>query len=90
MLAVADREGISMRTQDNELKVSIGARLRQARKNGGITLQRASEALDVSQQTIVCWEMGRQFPGIENLRGLALLYDISVDYLLGLDKSLPM
>lgn len=58
-------------------------RLKELRKIRGITQSELSKTLNVSQQTIGSWEVGRAEPNTEMLNRLAEFFNVSVDYLLG-------
>lgn len=62
--------------------MSSSERLREARKQRGISQTEAAERLGVARQTISRWECGECDPTLENLRGLADVYGMTVDALL--------
>ena len=43
---------------------NIGRKLRDARKNSGLTQESVAELLGVSRQTVSNWENGRSYPDI--------------------------
>lgn len=61
----------------------FGEKLRDLRIEKGITQSDLSKKLNVSQQTIGSWEVGRTEPSTENLHKLSELFNTSIDYLLG-------
>lgn len=58
-------------------------RIKSEREKLGITQSDLSKKLNVSQQTIGSWEVGRTEPSTENLQKLSELFNTSIDYLLG-------
>lgn len=61
-------------------------RLREARKNFGYTQAAVSELTGIRRSKISKLECGCLEPDLESLGTLASLYQVSVDWLLGLDK----
>lgn len=59
-------------------------RLRELRLEMEISTIKLAKALDVSSTAIARWENGKRTPNIEQLRKLALFFNVSSDYLLGL------
>lgn len=57
--------------------------IKKAREAAGLSQKQVSLELKVSAPTVCEWEKGKKFPSSENLRKLAKLYNVSVDYLLG-------
>lgn len=62
--------------------MSSSERLREARKQRGISQTEVAERLGVARQTVSRWECGESDPTLENLRGLADVYGMTVDALL--------
>ncbi|MCH8989078.1 MAG: helix-turn-helix transcriptional regulator [Chloroflexi bacterium] len=60
----------------------VGGRLRSARTNFGWTAEFLGERMDVSRQSVVNWESGRQLPQPTKLVRLGELLGVSVDWLL--------
>lgn len=66
-------------------KRAIGARLREARELKGLTVTAAAEALGYSQpKDISYWETGQRMPPVQQLVRLAVLYESTADFMLGL------
>lgn len=68
--------------------ISFSKRLREVRKNSGMTQSDFSEAFQFSAGTIAMWETGKRQPDFETLIRIARYFNVSTDYLLGLD-SIP-
>jgi len=60
-------------------------RYRKARKDASIRLEQASASLGVSVTTLLNWENGKTKPNAKNIRDMAELYDVSADYLIGIN-----
>lgn len=58
-------------------------RIRQLRKEKGITQIRLSIELGVSQETISAYEKGKYNPSVKNLMKLSEIFDADIDYILG-------
>ena len=67
----------------NFLMSKFGERLKELRRERGITQKQLAEVLEVSKTTICQWETMKQEPSIEMLMKLADLFHTSVDYLVG-------
>jgi transcriptional regulator with XRE-family HTH domain len=71
-----------MKTNGAETKMTLGEKLKSARKNEGLTQEQLAEKLMVSRQAITKWESDKGMPDIENLKQLSRLLNVSIDYLL--------
>ena len=65
------------------LKQIIGKNLRELRCQFGLTQKQVAQTLGVAYQTYQAYEIGTNYPTIENLLSLANMFDVSVDFLLG-------
>lgn len=70
--------------------MTLGKKLKSARKNAGLTQEQMAEKLVVSRQAITKWEADRGMPDIENLKQLSKLLNISIDYLLDSGESMDL
>lgn len=68
--------------------MEIGALIRDARNQSGMTQEQAAEALGVSRQTISNWETGKFYPDIVSVIRMSDLYDVSLDRLLKEETSM--
>ena len=68
-------------------KKVMGERLRFLRQEMGIGQNKLAEVLDISNASISYWENGKQEPTAEALFKLAVFFDVTVDYLLGLTND---
>lgn len=70
----------------------ISQRLKELRKEKGITQKQFAEIFQVASGTIAMWEIGKRQPDIQMIDRIASYFDVSVDYLLGktdIKKPLP-
>lgn len=66
-------------------KIDIGCRLSQLRTKKGINQRELAQQIGVSDSTIGMWETGKRQPDLDTVAVLAKYYNVSTDYLLGLD-----
>ena len=69
------------------MNVELAERLTSLRKERGYSQETLAAALNISRQAISKWERGEASPDTDNLIALALLYNVSLDFLVGF--SLP-
>ena len=77
-------------TKNNKIGMTLGEKLKSARKNIGFTQEQLAERLLVSRQAVTKWEADKGTPDIENLKRLSKCLDVSVDYLLDNEESLNL
>lgn len=70
---------------EQSLKVIVGKKLKEARRIAGYTQQQVAEKMLMTQQQYSRFENGVYELNYEQLVFLCKLYDISCDYLFGLD-----
>lgn len=70
--------------------MTLGEKLKSARKNVGLTQEQLAVKLAVSRQAITKWESDKGMPDIENLKSLSRLLGISIDYLLNNSEPLDL
>ena len=61
-------------------------RLKELRIEKGVGQIELSKAIDVSKGIISLWENGLREPKLSNLIALAKFFDVSIDYLVGLEN----
>lgn len=64
---------------------AFGARLQEARMKTGLSTNRVSLMIGISQPTISRYENARVVPTVDRLYALAKLYGCSVDWLCGME-----
>ncbi len=62
--------------------MEVKDRIRQLRKEAGITITKLSEELDVSRFAIMKWEQGIANPNMEAQKKLCSFFKVSGDYLM--------
>lgn len=63
----------------------LGERIKALRLEKGIGQNRLAEEVCVSNASVSYWETGKQIPSAEVIFKLACYFDVSADYLLGID-----
>lgn len=61
-------------------------RIRELRNEKGITQLRLSLELEVTQETISAYEIGKHLPSVKSLLKLSKLFHASMDYIMGLSN----
>jgi HTH-type transcriptional regulator, competence development regulator len=67
--------------------LSIGNRIKEARKNKKLTQAMLASKVNKSPQVISNWERGYTSPDSNDIAQLSKVLEVSADYLLGEDKS---
>lgn len=68
------------------MRLQIGKRIRQLRRERNITQEKLAELLGVSFQSVSRWESDVCYPDMELLPILGSIFDVTVDYLMGVDQ----
>jgi len=68
--------------------MTFGEKLKEARKEAGLSQEQFAGKMSVSRSAIAKWESDRGMPDVNNLKVMAQLLDVSVDYLLDEDEKL--
>ena len=68
--------------------MTFGEKLKEARKEAGLSQEQFAEKMCVSRSAIAKWEADRGMPDVKNLKVMAQLLGVSVDYLLDDDEKL--
>lgn len=63
--------------------MTLGEKIHQLRKAGGLSQEQLAEMIGVSRQSISKWETDQSSPEIENLLALSKVFSLSTDELLG-------
>lgn len=61
-------------------------RLKQLRKENGLTQAELAKRVYVTQQAVGLWESGRSIPHGAALRKIGMLFSVTLDDLLGIEK----
>lgn len=62
--------------------MTLGGKIREARKRCGLSQEQLAEKLCVSRSAIAKWETDKGLPDVGNLKILSRLLNVSVDHLL--------
>jgi transcriptional regulator with XRE-family HTH domain len=65
-----------------EIKMTFGEKIRNARKEAGFSQEELAEKMSVSRSAIAKWETDKGMPDVNNLKVMSQLLNVSVDYLL--------
>ena len=76
--------GRSMTSDDRQFFKELGARVAQLRKQAGLSQQSVADELDIAQQTLAHYEVGRLRMPVSLLPKLAQLFGVPGDELIGL------
>ena len=63
----------------------LGSRIKELRKEFGLSQVELAIRMEVTKQTISNWENENIQPSVDMLVGLANVFNVTTDYLLGLD-----
>lgn len=67
--------------------MKFGDLLRSFRQTKGMTQKELADKLSISPSTIGMYEQNRRVPDIDTISKIAQIFSVSVDYLLGIEKS---
>ena len=62
--------------------MTVGERIRAARKQAGLTLEEVADRLGISNQSVAQWETGRRKPKLETLQRIADALQVPIESLL--------
>lgn len=69
------------------MKLNVGERIRKFRRERDITQDELAQAVGITSQSVSKWERGDGYPDIELLPPLARFFGVTVDELLGNDRT---
>ena len=69
--------------------MTLGKKIKDIRKRFGLSQESLAEIISVSRQAITKWERDEGLPDVSNLQELSKVFNLTVDYLLDNDNSLP-
>ncbi|MBO5256979.1 MAG: helix-turn-helix transcriptional regulator, partial [Clostridia bacterium] len=67
--------------------MTFGEIIRKLRRDADLTQERLAEILSISPQAVSRWETDMAMPDVSLLPALANLFDVTTDYLLGVDLT---
>ena len=69
------------------MKILLGSRLKELRKEKGLTQKQVALALNINSVTYLHYEKDQREPPLSLLANMAVFFDVSTDFLLGLDTK---
>ena len=69
------------------MMISISERIKELREKQNLTQSSLAKKLNITRSAVNAWEMGISVPNVEKLVELSSLFNVSVDYLLGINNS---
>lgn len=67
----------------NKRMKGFGEKVRELRKEKGLSIEELAEAIHYSKSSINYWENDKMEPSISALRAICDFFDVSADYMLG-------
>lgn len=77
------KTAMAISSDEREFFVALGARIAELRKTRGVTQTQLAQALDVSQQTVQAYEVGRRRIPVSAMPVVARVLGISLEELFG-------
>lgn len=62
--------------------MTLGEKIKEARKEAGLSQEQLAEKMSVSRSAIAKWETDKGIPDVNNLKVMSQLLGVSIDYLL--------
>lgn len=66
---------------------TLADRLKNLRENSGLTQSDIARSFGISRSSVNSWEMGLSVPSTQYIVELAKKFEVSTDYLLGLEET---
>lgn len=70
------------------MKYEIRFKIRELRKDKGLTQKQLAELINKSPTGVASWEQGLSEPSVNDIRSLCKIFEVSADYLLGLEDEM--
>ena len=67
------------------MKYKIANRIKELRKEKGLTQKELAKLVSKSETGVASWEQGLSEPNVNDIRLLCKIFNVSADYLLGLE-----
>ena len=67
--------------------VDFSTKLKDLRKQAGMTQQQLADKLGITKSVVSYYELSERTPSPEVLKDLALIFRVSTDYLLGIERA---
>ena len=65
---------------------TFGEKIKELRKERGLTQPALAKELDVSNGMISNWENDVNEPGLSHIKNIAIFFDVSADFIVGVNK----
>lgn len=78
-----------MPNRSKNIDLSIGERIKHLRTAKNITQKEFAEQLYKSESTVRMWELGKSEPDLEMLKTIAVFFGVTIDFLLGRERTVP-
>lgn len=65
----------------------LGAKIKELRKEKGITQEQLAKALNVTRSAVALWEVDNTDPDIKNIIAIAKFFGVTTDCLFGLEDE---
>ena len=69
------------------IMVDFGLKLKELRKQSGMTQQQLADKLGITKSVVSYYELSERTPSPEVLKDIALIFRVSTDYLLGIERN---
>lgn len=66
--------------------MTIGETIKSLRLENGMTQTKLASLLFMSQDTISLWERGKSLPDVKSVIEMAKIFNVTTDYILGVEK----
>ena len=67
--------------------VDFGKKLKELRKQSGMTQRQLADKLGITKSVVSYYELSERTPSPDVLKDIALIFRISTDYLLGIERN---
>lgn len=67
--------------------VDFGTKLKSLRRQAGMTQQELATKLGITKSVVSYYELSERTPSPEVLKALAIIFHVSADYLLGIERT---
>ena len=69
------------------MEYSIGKKIKELRKEAGLTQKQVAQMRNKSETGFASWEQGLSEPSVNDLRMLCMIFNVSANILLGLSDD---
>lgn len=67
--------------------VDFGKKLKELRKQSGMTQRQLADKLGITKSVVSYYELSERTPSPDVLKDIALIFRVSTDYLLGIERN---